>query len=185
VCGWSTNGLIQTHFIPAAHDNGMAPTVAAGLLAIVGTFDVFGTIASGWLTDRVDSRLLLVAYYGLRGLSLFALALDRVLGPEVGAGLWVFIIFYGLDWVATVPPTVALCRQHFGLADSGIVFGWVFAAHMIGAGISASVSGALRTSTGSYSSAWLLAAALCGAASVLALTIRRTPAASVLAASPA
>ncbi len=183
VCGWSTNGLIQTHFIPAAHDGGMSPTVAAGLLAIVGTFDVFGTIASGWLTDRVDSRLLLAVYYGGRGLSLFAL--DRVLGPDVGPGLWIFIIFYGLDWVATVPPTVALCRQHFGLADSGIVFGWVFAAHMIGAGISASVSGALRTSTGSYSSAWLVAAALCLAAATLALLIRRTPSASVPAAAPA
>ncbi len=170
VCGWSTNGLIQTHFIPAAHDAGLTPTLAAGLLAIVGTFDVIGTIASGWLTDRVDSRWLLLAYYGLRGLSL--LALDQVLGPEIGAGLWVFIIFYGLDWVATVPPTVALCRQHFGLADSGIVFGWVFASHMIGAGASASVAGWLRTTTGSYHTAWLLAAGLCLGAAALAVTIR-------------
>lgn len=171
VCGWSTNGLIQTHFIPAAHDAGLSPTLAAGLLAIVGTFDVVGTIASGWLTDRVDSRLLLLAYYGLRGLSL--IALDGVLGPEVGPGLWVFIVFYGLDWVATVPPTVALCRRLFGLADSGIVFGWVFAAHMVGAGISASVTGWLRTTTGSYHAAWLVAASLCLAAAALATGITK------------
>jgi len=169
VCGWSTNGLIQTHFIPAAHDVGMTPTVAAGLLAVVGTFDVLGTIASGWLTDRVDSRYLLLAYYGLRGLSLFAL--DAVLAPDMGAGLWVFIIFYGLDWVATVPPTVDLCRKHFGLADSGIVFGWVFASHMVGAGISASVSGWLRTTTGTYHEAWLVAAFLCLGAAVVAVLI--------------
>ena len=170
VCGWSTNGLMQTHFIPATADYGMNTMLAAMLLAMIGAFDIIGTIASGWLTDRVDSRWLLLAYYGLRGLSL--LALDQVLGPEIGAGLWVFIIFYGLDWVATVPPTVALCRQHFGLADSGIVFGWVFASHMIGAGASASVAGWLRTTTGSYHTAWLLAAGLCLGAAALAVTIR-------------
>ena len=125
VCGWSTNGIIQTHFVPAAHDHGMPSTTAAGLLAVVGIFDIVGTVGSGWLTDRVDPRWLLVAYYGGRGLSL--LALDAVLAPGIEPGMWVFIVFYGLDWVATVPPTVALCRIHFGLADSGVVFGWVFA----------------------------------------------------------
>lgn len=172
VCGWSTNGLIQTHFIPAAHDHGMPQTTAAWLLALVGIFDIAGTIASGWLTDRVDSRWLLAIYYGGRGLSL--LAIDAVLAPEIEPGMWVFIVFYGLDWVATVPPTVALCRQHFGVADSGVVFGWVFASHMVGAGIGASVAGWLRTTTGSYSSAWILAAVLCFISVALALSIRRT-----------
>ncbi|MGL5852489.1 MAG: MFS transporter [Phycicoccus sp.] len=175
VRGWSTNGLIQTHFVPAAHDHGMPATTAAGLLAVVGVFDIAGTVASGWLTDRVDPRLLLAAYYGLRGVSL--LALDVVLGPGVAPGMWVFIVFYGLDWVATVPPTVALCRNHFGLADSGVVFGWVFAAHMVGAGVGASVAGWFRTAQGDYHWAWLTAAALCFAAVAVALTIPRTHAA--------
>ena len=171
VCGWSTNGLIQTHFIPAAHDHGMGTQTAAGLLALVGIFDIAGTVASGWLTDRVDSRVLLAIYYGGRGLSL--LAIDAVLAPDVQPALWVFIVFYGLDWVATVPPTVALCRQHFGLADSGIVFGWVFASHMVGAGVGASIAGWVRESSGSYSSAWLFAAGLCFASVVIALSIPR------------
>lgn len=171
VCGWSTNGLIQTHFVPAAHDHGMPATTAAGLLALVGVFDVAGTIASGWLTDRIDARILLVVYYAFRGLSL--LAIDAVLAPHVEPGMWIFIIFYGLDWVATVPPTVALCRQHFGIERSGIVFGWVFASHMVGAGIGASIAGWVRTSTGSYSAAWLSAAILCFVAAAMCLTIPR------------
>lgn len=174
VCGWSTNGIIQTHFVAAAHDHGMPPTTAAWLLALVGIFDVIGTIGSGWLTDRMDARWLLALYYGGRGLSL--LAVDAVLAPGVEPAMWLFIIFYGLDWVATVPPTVALCRQHFGLADSGVVFGWVFAAHMVGAGVGASVAGWIRTDQGSYHFAWLTAAALCFASVAIALSIRRTPA---------
>lgn len=171
VCGWSTNGLVQTHFVPAAHDHGMPATTAAWLLALVGIFDVAGTIASGWLTDKVDARLLLFAYYGLRGLSL--LTIDALLAPHVEPGMWIFIIFYGLDWVATVPPTVALCRQHFGLEASGVVFGWVFAAHMVGAGLGASVAGWIRSSTGTYANAWVLAAVLCFAAAAICWTIPR------------
>lgn len=173
ICGWSTNGLIQTHFIPAAHDHGMPPTTAAGLLALVGAFDILGTLASGWLTDRVDSRKLLVAYYGLRGLSL--LVVPAVLGPTVAPPLFFFIVFYGLDWVATVPPTVALCRQHFGLERSGIVFGWVFGAHMVGAGVAASVAGFIRTGTGDYAAAWFAAGLLCVIAAVAVLRIPRPP----------
>ena len=169
VCGWSTNGIIQTHFVPAAHDHGMPSTTAAGLLAVVGIFDIAGTVASGWLTDRVDPRWLLVAYYGGRGISL--LALDAVLAPGIEPGMWVFIVFYGLDWVATVPPTVALCRTHFGLADSGVVFGWVFASHMVGAGVGASVAGWVRTSQGDYHWAWVVAAALCFASVAITLSI--------------
>lgn len=179
VCGWSTNGLIQTHFIPAAHDYGMNATLAATLLAMVGAFDIIGTLASGWLTDRVDSRILLAIYYAGRGASLLVLPL--VMGPGVEWGLWFFIVFYGLDWVATVPPTVALCRQHYGVARSGVVFGWVFASHMIGAGVGATVAGVLRMGGGSYVTSWLIAAALCVGAAVVVLTIPRAsiPAAKV------
>ncbi len=176
VCGWSTNGLIQTHFVNAAHDHGMVSTTAAALLATIGMFDVIGTLASGWLTDRVDPRYLLVAYYGLRGLAL--LALNSLLAPTIQLPMWAFIVFYGLDWVATVPPTVALCRIHFGLADSGVVFGWVFASHMVGAGVGATLAGVLREQQGTYATAWLVAAVLCLIAAALSLTIpasRRLP----------
>lgn len=175
VCGWSTNGLIQTHFIPAAHDHGMPMTVAAGLLATIGVFDIVGTISSGWLTDRVDSRILLLAYYGLRGLSL--LFVPAVLGPHIEPPLLFFIIFYGLDWVATVPPTVQLCREHFGLEKSGIVYGWVFASHMIGAGAGATFAGWIRTINGDYSIAWYTAGGLCLIAAVSVFGIKRTAAA--------
>lgn len=171
ICGWSTNGLIGTHFIPAAHDHGMPATTSAGLLALIGVFDIIGTVASGWLTDRVDSRYLLFGYYFFRGLSL--LAVPALLGPHVQPTLFIFILFYGLDWVATVPPTVALCRQHFGIERSGVVFGWVFAAHMVGAGVAASFAGWIRTVQGDYLVAWLTAGALCLGAAVLCLLIPR------------
>jgi predicted MFS family arabinose efflux permease len=169
ICGASTNGLIATHFVPAAHDHGMGTTTAAGLLALVGVFDVVGTIASGWLTDRVDSRLLLAWYYALRGLSLFALPFLFAAVPH--ATMLLFIVFYGLDWVATVPPTVALCRERFG-ADGGIVFGWVFASHQVGAALAASAAGLVRTTTGSYDAAWLGAGALCLVAAGLSVSVR-------------
>jgi MFS family permease len=161
VCGASTNGLIGTHFIAAGHDHGMSETSASTLLALVGVFDVAGTIASGWLTDRFDARRLLLGYYGFRGLSL--LFLDDVLAAR-GAGLGGFVVFYGLDWVATVPPTVALCNKVFGVARGGVVYGWVFASHQIGAAVAASAAGAIRTSTGSYELAFQGAALLCIAA---------------------
>ena len=117
ICGWSTNGLIGTHFIPAAHDHGMPETTSASLLAMIGIFDIIGTVASGWLTDRVDARYLLCGYYFFRGLSL--LVVHALLGPSLHPSLFVFVLFYGLDWVATVPPTVALCREHFGIERAG------------------------------------------------------------------
>jgi len=175
ICGWSTNGLIGTHFIPATHDHGMPATTSATLLALIGVFDIVGTVASGWLTDRVDSRYLLFGYYFFRGLSL--LAVPWLLGPHVHPSLFLFILFYGLDWVATVPPTVALCRQHFGLERSGVVFGWVFASHMVGAGVAASFAGWIRTSQGDYLLAWLTAGALCLGAAVACLLIPRVRAA--------
>ncbi|MCW2817678.1 MAG: transporter [Marmoricola sp.] len=171
ICGWSTNGLVGTHFIPAAHDHGMPATTSASLLALIGVFDIVGTVASGWLTDKVDPRWLLVVYYLLRGASL--LVVPSLLGPDVRPSLFLFIVFYGLDWVATVPPTVALCRSHFGLERSGVVFGWVFASHMVGAGVAASYAGWVRETTGDYRTAWLTAGLLCLGAAVLCLTIRR------------
>jgi sugar phosphate permease len=171
ICGATTNGLIATHFIPAAMDHGMPPTTAAGLLALVGLFDVGGTIASGWFTDRVDPRYLLLTYYTLRGVGL--LVLPSLLAPHTTPGTWVFVIFYGLDWVATVPPTVMLCREWFG-ADSGpIVFGWVFASHQLGASAMALGAGVIRDGTGSYDPAFYLAAGLCVIAAVLSISIRR------------
>jgi cyanate permease len=169
ICGASTNGLIATHFIPAAHDHGMPETTAAGLLALVGLFDIVGTIASGWLTDRVDSRLLLGAYYALRGLSL--LVLPGLIAASAHPSMLVFIIFYGLDWVATVPPTITLCRQHFG-ADGPIVFGWVFASHQFGAAFAATGAGVIRDLTGAYTTAWVVAGVLCFFAAVMSVRIR-------------
>ena len=173
VCGWTTNGLIGAHFIPAAHDHGMPTTMAAGLLAVVGIFDFIGTIASGWLTDRVNPVILLVFYYGLRGLALFSAPF--LLGPTVEPPLWFFVIFYGLDWIATVPPTVELCRRYFGLTNSPVVYGWVFAAHMVGAAIAASFAGIIRDIQGDYFIAWITAAILCLVASASVLLLKPNP----------
>ncbi|MFG1608731.1 MFS transporter [Actinoplanes sp. NPDC049265] len=168
ICGATTNGLVGTHFIPAAHDHGMAETTAAGLLALVGLFDIVGTIASGWLTDRVDSRLLLGGYYALRGLSL--LVLPSLFAATAHPSMVLFILFYGLDWVATVPPTVALCREYFG--DRGaVVFGWVFASHQFGAAAAALVAGTLRDRLGDYDLAWYGAGALAILAALLSLAL--------------
>ena len=168
ICGATTNGLVGTHFIPAAHDHGMPETAAASLLALVGLFDIVGTIASGWLTDRVDSRILLGGYYALRGLSL--LVLPSLFAASAHPSMVLFILFYGLDWVATVPPTVTLCREYFG--DRGpVVFGWVFASHQIGAAAAASAAGLLRDQLGSYDWAWYGAGGLAILASLLSLML--------------
>ena len=170
VCGASTNGLVATHFIPAAHDHGMVEITAAGLLALIGLFDIVGTIASGWLTDRFDSRALLGAYYALRGLSL--LVLPSLIAATARPSMLVFIVFYGLDWVATVPPTIALCRQHFG-DDGPIVFGWVFGSHQLGAAVAATGAGLVRDLRGDYTMAWVLAGVLCLFAAVMSVRIPR------------
>ena len=177
VCGWTTNGIISTHFVPAMHDHGMGATTAAGMLAIVGVFDIIGTIGSGWLTDRMNPRFLLLIYYGLRGVALITLPL--ILGPHVEPPLVVVMILFGLDWVATVPPTATLCRQIYGVDAGAVVFGWVFAAHMIGAAVAAEASGAIRAATGDYFGAWLLAGALAMTAGVACLAIPRAPAVPV------
>jgi sugar phosphate permease len=170
ICGASTNGLIGTHLIPAGIDHGMAEVAAAGLLATIGVFDIVGTTASGWLTDRWDPRRLLFVYYGLRGLSLLylPLAFDA---PRFG--LILFIVFYGLDWVATVPPTVALTADVFGRQNVGIVYGWIFAAHQLGAAGAASAAGTIRTWYGDYQPAFWGAGLLCLGAAAMSLAIGR------------
>ncbi|AOY70209.1 MFS transporter [Arthrobacter sp. TES] len=170
ICGATTNGLIGTHFIPSAHDHGMPETTAAGLLAVVGIFDIVGTIASGWLTDRFNPRVLLAVYYQFRGIGLLVLPL--LLGSTVEPSMIIFVVVYGLDWVATVPPTAAICRQVFG-ADGSVVFGWVFAAHQLGAAVAALLAGYIRDATGHYNYAWLGAAAMCTVAAVISATIRK------------
>lgn len=172
ICGASTNGLIGTHLIPASMDHGMAEVAAASMLALIGIFDIVGTTLSGWLTDRWDSRWLLFWYYGLRGLSL--LFLPYTFGSG-GFGLLGFIIFYGLDWVATVPPTVALASDLFGKQRGPIVFGWVFASHMVGAAIAAYGAGAARTWFGDYQAAFMTAGGICLIASGMVIRIGRRP----------
>ncbi|MEY9962946.1 MFS family permease [Streptacidiphilus sp. MAP12-16] len=172
ICGATTSGLVGTHFIPAAGDHGMVETTAAGLLALVGVFDVVGTVFSGWLTDRLDSRLLLGVYYLLRGVSL--LFLPALFARSVHPSMVIFIIFYGLDWVATVPPTIALCREWFG-DDAPIVFGWVFCGHQVGAALVALGAGLVRDQLGSYDAAWYGAGALCVIAASCALLLRSRP----------
>jgi predicted MFS family arabinose efflux permease len=170
ICGATTNGLIGTHFIPSAMDHGLPETTAANLLAVVGIFDIVGTIASGWLTDRYNPRILLAGYYTFRGVGL--LVLPFLLSSTVQPPIIIFVVIYGLDWVATVPPTVALCRELFG-KDGPIVFGWVFASHQIGAAIAAFVAGTVRDATGAYTAAWFGAAGLCLVAAAVSATITR------------
>lgn len=182
VCGWTTNGIVSTHFIPSAHDHGMGATMAAGLLAVVGIFDLIGTIGSGWLTDRFDPRVLLTVYYGLRACALVGLPL--ILGPGIDPPIIVLMILFGLDWVATVPPTAILCTRIYGPERGPIVFGWVFASHMIGAAVAAVVSGAIRDTAGDYATAWYLSGALAILAAVAVLFIPRTQGARSAAPSP-
>nr|WP_262412638.1 MFS transporter [Streptomyces acidipaludis] len=172
ICGASTNGLVKTHFVPAAHDHGLPVTTAASLLAVIGVFDIAGTVASGWFTDRISPRRLLAIYYGLRGLSL--MFLPMLLADTIHPPMVLFIVFYGLDWVATVPPTIALCREHYG-ESSAIVFGWVLASHQIGAALVAYLGGVARDSLGSYDVVWYTSGALCGIAALMSLVIRRRP----------
>jgi sugar phosphate permease len=177
VCGATSNGLIGQHFIPHAVDHGFTAVAASGALALMGAFNFVGTIASGWLTDRYDPRRLLLIYYGFRGLSLLLL-------PFVHdtLGILAFSVLFGLDYIATVPPTVALCADRFGRANVGIVYGWVFAAHMVGAAIAAWVAGIVRDSVGDYAAAFVAAGWIAIVAGVVALAIRRPAAAAVPAA---
>jgi len=171
VCGLSTNGLIGTHFIPAAHDHGMGQVLAASLLALVGIFDFVGTLFSGWLTDKYDPRKLLFFYYGLRGLSLFLL--PSILFSTVHPSTLVFVIFYGLDWIATVPPTIMLCRTILGPDRATVVYGWIFASHQIGGSVAAFGAAVLRVKFGNYASAFYISGALCLITSYFVLQIAK------------
>lgn len=171
ICGWTTNGIISSHFVPAMHDHGVTAATAASLLVIVGIFDIVGTVGSGWLTDRFDPRVLLGIYYGLRGVALIALPI--LIGPDIQPPLLLVMVLFGLDWVATVPPTVTLCREIYGVDRGAIVFGWVFASHMVGAAVAAAVSGWIRVSAGDYATAWWLAGILAFVAAALSLAIAR------------
>src|SRR6266566_1170304 len=170
ICGASTNGLIGTHLIPACLDHGIPQVTSAGLLAAMGVFDLVGTTASGWLTDRFNSRLLLFCYYGLRGLSLlflpFALSSQHI---------WLsgFAVFYGLDWIATVPPTVRLTADTFGTENVGVVYGWIGASHQLGASLAAVMAGVIRTSLGDYRVAFWLSGGLCLLAAALLIVTGR------------
>ena len=171
ICGASTNGLIGTHLIPACMDHGMTEVYAASLLAMMGIFDLIRTTASGWLSDRFSNRWLLFFYYGLRGLSLLLLphALD-----QTSHWLSIFTVFYGLDWIATVPPTIALTAKIFGTRDVGLMFGWVIAAHQIGAAAIALLAGFIRSIDGSYDFAFELSGAACVATAFGVLLIGRS-----------
>ena len=171
VCGLSTSGLIGTHFIPAAHDHGMMQVTAASLLALIGVFDVIGTLFSGWLTDKFDPRKLLFFYYSLRGLSLFLL--PSILFSTVHPSTLVFVIFYGLDWVATVPPTIMLCRTILGPDRGTVIYGWVFASHQIGGSIAAIGAAVLRVKLGDYAAAFYVSGALCLITSYFVLQIAK------------
>jgi sugar phosphate permease len=170
ICGASTNGLIGTHLIPASIDHHIPEVQAASFLALIGIFDVIGTMASGWLSDRFDSRMLLAWYYGLRGLSLLFLPYAYDTGYF---GLALFVVFYGLDWVATVPPTVRLTADNFGKQNVGTVFAWISASHQLGAAAIALGAGAMRTWFGDYQLAFMTSGLLCLIAAGLVVRIGR------------
>ena len=171
ICGLSTNGLVQTHFISLCADYGMPAVAAASTLAMMGVFDFFGTILSGWLSDRFDNRALLFWYYGLRGLSLLYLPYSTF----TLYGLSLFGAFYGLDWIATVPPTVRLSAQAFGKERAGIAFGWIFAAHQLGAATAAFGAGLSRSVLASYLPAFFAAGVMCLVAAGIVWLIRKNP----------
>jgi predicted MFS family arabinose efflux permease len=179
VCGLSTNGLIQTHFIALCGDYGLAALPAASVLAMIGAFDFLGTILSGWLSDRYDNRKLLFWYYGLRGLSLLWLPFSAF----TLYGLSLFAMFYGLDWVATVPPTVKLSSAAFGKQRGAMIFGWIFAGHQLGGAIAAYGAGLTRTLWLSYSPALIAAGAACLLAALACFLLPRTLTPAALAAS--
>lgn len=171
VCGASTNGLVQTHFIPMCADFGISTTMSASLLAAMGIFDFVGTIASGWLSDRYNNRWLLFWYYGLRGLSLVFLPFTDF----SFYGLSLFAVFYGLDWIATVPPTVKLTAKHFGPERAAMVFGWIFVGHQLGSATAAFGAGLTRTLYESYLPAFFVAGILCLIAAAVMMLLRTGP----------
>jgi MFS family permease len=177
ICGFSTFGLVATHLIPFCIDHGIPAVTAAGFLAAIGVFDLVGTTASGWLTDRYNPRVLLFWYYGLRGLSLAILPFTSF---DV-VSLAIFAVFYGLDWVATVPPTITLTNDVFGRKDAPVMVSWIVAGHQVGSAIAAFGAGETRFLTGSYVPAFLASGVACLLAAVLVLRIARRPVVAVAA----
>ena len=177
VCGATSNGLIGTHFISYAADCGIVAVAAAGTLSLMGLFNVAGTITSGWLTDRFDPRKLLAIYYSFRGLSLLLLPFVTSASAQIAfpAGMTVFAALFGLDYIATVPPTTALVADKFGRKNVGTVYGWVFCAHQIGAAGASWLGGLTRDGLGSYTLAFVAAGGIAIAAGACTLLIRRTP----------
>ncbi|MBI4786740.1 MAG: MFS transporter [Chloroflexi bacterium] len=174
VCGYTTNGLIGTHLLPHALEHGFAADVAGRAIALMGALNLIGTLGSGWLSDRVDSRWLLSVYYGLRAGSIALLPF-----VQDWSGLVIFAVVYGLDWIATVPPTINLTAQRFGRASVGVLYGWIFFSHMVGAAVAAYLGGALRDMLGDYTLAFLSAAVLGFIAAGLSLGIGPSRAARV------
>jgi MFS family permease len=171
VCGFSTYGLVGTHMIAYCMDHGIPEVTAAAMMASLGVFDLVGTICSGWLTDRYNPRILLFWYYGLRGLSLLVLPFSQFNATDLS----IFAVFYGLDWVATVPPTVTLSNELFGRKDGPVIVSWIFCAHQFGGALAAIAAGEIRNATGSYMLAFLASGAACMLASLLVLRIARRP----------
>ncbi|MSP00259.1 MAG: MFS transporter [Acetobacteraceae bacterium] len=167
ICGLSTNGLINTHLIAYCMDEGIPEFQGASILAGIGLFSLFGSMASGWLCDRYSPRVLLFWYYSLRGVSLVLIPFS----PFDGASLAVFAVFYGLDWVATGPATFSLTNEVFGRRDAPVIVSWIFLAHQIGGSIAAFGAGAVRSASGSYLLAFLASGVACLAASMLVLRI--------------
>lgn len=167
ICGASTNGVMMTHFVPAASEHGMPIPVSASLLATIGIFNTVGAACSGWLTDRIDPRWLLVAYYLSRTLTL--MMLPTFMAPTVQPFMVVFVVVYGLLDLATVPPTIALCREFYGDTNGAVLFGWVSASHALGAGAAAFLGGITRGVSGSYAPVWIGAGMLCVAAALMTL----------------
>jgi predicted MFS family arabinose efflux permease len=171
VCGASTNGLIGTHLIPACIDHGYSEVSGATLLATIGIFNLVGTTASGWLADKFDNRLLLFIYFGLRGLSLLYLPFSFT---DFYA-LSLFTVFYGLDWFATVAPTIRLVTNAVGSERGSIVYGWVFTCHQIGGASAAFFGGLFRAEFGTYMEAFMLSGLMCLLAAIAVLFIGRGP----------
>lgn len=169
ICGATTAGLIQTHFVSMCGDFGLAATSAAGMLALMGVFDFIGTVGSGWLSDRYDNRILLFFYYGLRGVSLMILPFTDF----AVSGLSIFAVLYGLDWIATVPPTIKIIASTFGVQRANVIFGWIFAAHQLGAAFAAYGAGLIRTLLATYTPSFFIAGLLCFIAALIALAISK------------
>ncbi|HSY29848.1 MAG TPA: MFS transporter [Burkholderiaceae bacterium] len=169
ICGMSTNGYIGSHFIAMCGDYGILAVGGAGILASMGILDLIGTTLSGWLSDRFNARVLLFWYYGMRGIAL--IFLPHAFGLAY-YGLPIFAIIYGLDWIATVPPTVRLANDVFGRLAAPIIFGWIVAGHQLGAAFATMLAGYLRNSLGSYNLSSMLMGAACIVAAIMVLRIK-------------